>query len=145
MVDRRDAGVDRLAVARAPALLELRALARRERPGQQLVRYYGTFSNACRGSPGSAPSAPAPPAAAQGMHQDASDSAQLARERRRSWARLIRRVYEAHRLVCPRCSEPLKIISQIGDRPVIEKILRHSKLRDRPERPPAPDTLRILA
>jgi hypothetical protein len=44
--------------------------------------------------------------------------------------------YEADPLVCPRCSGPLKIISLIGDGPVIEKILRHLKLWDRPERPP---------
>ena len=41
-------------------------------------------------------------------------------------------------LVCPRCSGPLKIISLIGDGPVIEKILRHLKLWDRQERPPPP-------
>ena len=44
--------------------------------------------------------------------------------------------YEANPLVCPRCLGPLKIISLIGDGPVIEKILRHLKLWDRPERPP---------
>ena len=69
------------------------------------------------------------------MQQDPSDSpAELARERRRSWARLIKKVYEADPLVCPRCSGPLKIISLIGDGTVIEKILRHLKLWDRPER-----------
>jgi hypothetical protein len=39
-------------------------------------------------------------------------------------------------LFCPRCRGPLKIISLIGDGPVIEKILRHLKLWDRPGRPP---------
>ena len=43
---------------------------------------------------------------------------------------------EADPLVCPRCSGSLAIISLIGDGPVIEKILRHLKLWDRPERPP---------
>ena len=71
------------------------------------------------------------------MQQDGSDSgAEFARERRRSWARLIKKVFEADPLVCPRCSGPLKIISLIGNDPVIEKILRHLKLWDRPERPP---------
>jgi hypothetical protein len=32
----------------------------------------------------------------------------------------------------------MKIISLIGDAPVIEKILRHLKLWDRPERSPPP-------
>ena len=84
-----------------------------------------------------AASASTPPAAAQAKQQEGSDSgAELAHERRRSWARLIKKVYEADPLVCPHCSEPLKIISLIGDGPVIEKILRHLKLWDRPERPP---------
>ena len=60
------------------------------------------------------------------------------RQVRSSWARLIKKVYEADPLVCPRCSGPLKIISLIGAGPVIEKILRHLKLWDRPERPPPP-------
>jgi len=51
---------------------------------------------------------------------------------------MIKKVYEADPLVCPRCSGPLKIISLIGDGAVIEKILRHLKLWDRPERPPPP-------
>ena len=73
------------------------------------------------------------------MHQDDSDSAeQFARGRRRSWARLIKKVYEADPLGCPRCSGPLEIISLIGDTAVIEKILRHLKLWDPPERPPPP-------
>ena len=71
------------------------------------------------------------------MHQDDFDSGEeFARGRRRSWARLIKKVYEADPLVCPRCSGPLIIISLIGDAPVIEKILRHLKLWDRPVRPP---------
>jgi len=105
--------------------------------GQQLVRYYGAFSNARRVSPRPPASASAPPAGAQGMHPDGCDSGgEFARGRRRSWARLIKKVYEADPLVCPRCSGPLKIISLIGDGPVIEKILRHLMLWDRPERPP---------
>lgn len=44
--------------------------------------------------------------------------------------------YEADPLICPRGSGPLTIISLIGDRPGIEKILRHLKLWDGPERPP---------
>ena len=51
---------------------------------------------------------------------------------------MIKKVHQADPLVCPRCCEPLKIISLIGDAPVIEKILRHLKLWDRPERPPPP-------
>lgn len=62
----------------------------------------------------------------------------VAHARRRSWARLIREVYEASPLVCPRCSGPIRILSLIADAPVIEKILRHLKLWHRPERRPGP-------
>jgi hypothetical protein len=51
---------------------------------------------------------------------------------------LIRKVWSADPLVCPKCSGPLRIISFIEDTSVIEKILRHLKLWDRPERPPPP-------
>jgi len=107
--------------------------------GQQLIRYYGAFANARRVCAGAPASSSASPEGAQGMPQDNSDSGEgFARGRRRSWARLIKRVYEADPLVCPRCFGPLKIISLIGDAPVIEKILRHLKLWDRPERPRPP-------
>jgi len=113
--------------------------------GQQLVRYYGAWSNARRVPAGAAASVPAPAAEAPGLRRDDSNSAEeFARGRRRSWARLIKRVYEADPLVCPRCSGPLKIISLIGDAPVIEKILRHLKLWHRPERPPPPPAERSI-
>ena len=91
------------------------------------------------------PSASAPLPGVHGSHQDDSDSRQeFARSRRRSWARLIKKVYEADPLVCPRCSGPLKIISLIGNGPVIEKILRHLNLWNRPERPPPPPPERSI-
>ncbi len=69
---------------------------------------------------------------------EALSAEEFARARRRSWARLIKKVYEADPLICRRGSGPLKVISLIGDAPVIEKILRHLKLWDQPERPPPP-------
>ena len=105
--------------------------------GQQLVRHYGALANARRGSAGAAASASAVPTGVQPLHQADSESGEeFARGRSSSWARLIKKVYEADPLVCPRCSGPLTIVSLIGDGPVIEKILRHLKLWDRPERPP---------
>ena len=113
--------------------------------GQQLVRYYGAFSNARRVSARAPAPASAQPARPRPPPHDDSDSAEeFARDRKRSWARLIKKVYEADPLVCPRCSGPLKIISLIGDGRVIEKILRHLKLWDRPERPPPPPAERSI-
>ena len=111
--------------------------------GQQLIRYYGAFSNARRvraAAPGSAP----PPEAQAAAQDDADSGEEFARGRRRSWARLIKKVYEADPLVCPRCCGPLKIISLIGDGPVIEKILRHLKLWNRAERPPPRPAVRSI-
>jgi hypothetical protein len=48
------------------------------------------------------------------------------------------KVYEANPLLCRRCSRPLKIVSFIDAPSVIERILPHLKLWDRPQRlPPA--------
>jgi len=105
--------------------------------GQQLVRYYGAFSHVRRAQAGAGisdpPAVPLPPG-----NEDGDCADEFTRRFRSSWARLIKKVYEADPLVCPRCSGPLKIISLIGDGPVIERILRHLKLWDRQERPPPP-------
>jgi hypothetical protein len=111
--------------------------------GQQLIRYYGAFSNARRVRAAAPASAP-PPEAQATLQDDADSGEEFARGRRRSCARLIQKVYEADPLVCPRCCGPLKIISLIGDGPVIEKILRHLKLWNRAERPPPRPAVRSI-
>jgi hypothetical protein len=105
--------------------------------GQQWVRYCGAFSNVrragahlCGSAPGKEPDVP------EGQAQHSGSADDFARRLRRSWARLIKKVYEADPLICPRCGGPLKIISLIDSAPVIERILRHLKRWDRPERPP---------
>jgi hypothetical protein len=57
---------------------------------------------------------------------------------RRAWARLIRKVWAADPLACPKCGGRLRIISFIEDPAVIEKILRHLKLWNPLTRPPPP-------
>ncbi len=105
--------------------------------GQQLVRYSGAFSNVRRARVRAAAGAGGEPARMQAQNDDDSGCAdEFAGRRRSSWARLIKKVYEAAPLVCPRCCGKLEIVSLIGDHAVIEKILRHLKLWDRPERPP---------
>ena len=71
-------------------------------------------------------------------------SSESVRRARRSWARLIKKVYEADPLLCPRCARPMKIISLIDTHAVIEKILRHLKLWDQPERPRPPPLERTV-
>jgi hypothetical protein len=108
--------------------------------GQQLVRYYGPFSTVHRACVQAHTAAAHQPVDPLPKNQDWGSADEFARRLRSSWARLIQKVYEADPRVCPRCLGRLKIVSLIGDGPVIEKILRHLKLWDRPPRPqPAPD------
>jgi hypothetical protein len=48
-----------------------------------------------------------------------------ARQSRAAWARLIKKVYEADPLSCPRCHKPMKVIAVITDPAQVLKILRH--------------------
>ena len=60
---------------------------------------------------------------------------------RSAWARLIRKVYEADPLECPKCHGPMRIIALIDDPPVVRRILDHLRLwqREAMERsPPVP-------
>jgi len=53
------------------------------------------------------------------------------KERRKSWARLIRRVYEADPLLC-RCGQRMRVVGFITQAPVIRKILDHVGRRFEP-------------
>ena len=98
--------------------------------GHQLVRYYGQWSHVRRARARQSCSPPAPSTPSPDTEDD------CACRRRRSWARLVKKVYEADPLICPRCGRALKIIGLIDTPDVIKRILRHLKLWDRPERPP---------
>ena len=59
----------------------------------------------------------------------------------KTWAMLIKRVYEVDPLSCPRCATEMKVVAFI-DPPqgeVIERILRHCGLWRRPAPRPPPD------
>ena len=47
---------------------------------------------------------------------------------RSAWARLIRKVYEADPLECPKCHGPMRIIALIDAPPVVRRILEHLAL-----------------
>lgn len=42
-----------------------------------------------------------------------------------TWARLIRKVYEADPLECPKCKGPMRVIALIDDPAVVWRILEH--------------------
>ncbi len=97
---------------------------------EQMVRYYGYYSNKSRGMRRQA-----------GKEDDVPaliDSDLSIKEFRRNWARLIQKVYEIDPLICPKCQGEMKVISVIEDRAVIKKILQHLGLWEtRSHDPPA--------
>ena len=99
--------------------------------GEQMVRYYGYYSNKSRGLRKKAGTDDEVPALI--------DSNISRKAFRKNWARLIQKIYDVDPLVCPKCSEPMKIISIIEDDKIIAKILRHLGLWEtRSHDPPAP-------
>jgi hypothetical protein len=68
-----------------------------------------------------------------------------ARVLRRSWAQLIKRVYEVDPLVCPKCQGEMRIVAFIIDHDVVGAILRHlAKVEARSPRGP-PGTAALSA
>ena len=61
---------------------------------------------------------------AAGSHED-RDRSEFSREARSTWARLVRRIFEADPLTCGACGARMRIISFITDPRVIDRILRH--------------------
>jgi len=96
--------------------------------GEQMVRYYGYYSNVSRGK-------------RKKQNQDGwipciLESDESSKERRKNWARLIQKIYEVDPLTCPKCFGKMKVISVIEDEDVIKKILKHLGLWQVKPRPP---------
>ncbi|MCI0603703.1 transposase [bacterium] len=109
--------------------------------GSQLVHYYGAYSNAHRGRRAKLGDSSV---ARTHCNKEAQSETEWTKLRRKSWAALIRLVYEADPLLCPKCRNQMKIVSVIKDGPVIDKILAHLQYKFEPlplaaVRPP-PDT-----
>ena len=113
-------------------------------PGSHCQRFCGAYSNRgrilCAGEQADRPGAPG---------AEARDTADFSREARSTWARLIRKIFEADPLPCA-CGARMRIVSFITDPRVVDRILRHResgrcKTRDpfQPRPPPRarPDTL----
>ena len=79
---------------------------------EQLVHYVGWYSNRARGErakAGNARDAPNPCAAS------AEIVSEFAQRAKAAWARLIRTVYAADPLQCPKCKGPMRVIALIED------------------------------
>ncbi len=96
--------------------------------GEQLVRYYGFYSNVSRGRRKIQDQDDVIPSI---LESDGSSKAY-----RKNWARLIQKIYEVDPLTCRKCSGSMRILSFIEDEEVIKKILKHLGLWDIKTRPP---------
>jgi len=85
--------------------------------GEQMVRYYGYYSNVARGKRKKSDADDVIPCV---MEPELTD-----KEFRRNWARLIQKIYEVNPLVCPKCAGPMRVIAFIEQADVIRKILEH--------------------
>ncbi len=90
----------------------------------QLVRYYGWYSNKMRGQRDKL-AAEAAKIAGKAMEVIDISEYQPRRIPSAKWRELIKKVWEADPLLCPRCQREMRIISLIDDQAVIERILRH--------------------
>ena len=105
-------------------------------PKRHLVRYYGAYSNAARGKRKKA-AVPAEPSSPDETPEDVAIPDEPHRAAlRRSWAELIRRVYEVDPLVCPRCGAEMRVVGFITQPHVIKRILDHLRKRNPVARPP---------
>jgi len=94
---------------------------------EQMLRYLGFYSNVCRG---------------KRKKQGTAESEYVIEDEEynkscsRSWARLIKKIYEVDPLICPKCGGNMRIIAFIEDYKVIKKILDwlgiYEFKRDRP-------------
>ena len=96
--------------------------------GEQMVRYYGFYSNKSRGLRKKAGTDDQVPALI--------DSDISRKDFRKNWARLIQKIYNVDPLLCPKCLGSMKIISFIDDSEIIKKILKHLGVWDVKRKPP---------
>jgi hypothetical protein len=57
-------------------------------------------------------------------------------QRRRSWARLLRRILEVDPLLCPKCGIEMRIVAVLTDPEVVDRILAHLERRGQNARGP---------
>jgi len=104
----------------------------------RLLRAYGLYSSRARGTWARSPHLlrlapegwkrdhPRQPSLRIGPPEEPQPELSVsAKQSRAAWARLIKKVYEADPLTCPRCHNPMKVIAVITDPAQVLKILRH--------------------
>jgi hypothetical protein len=97
--------------------------------GQVMIRYFGLYANAHRGKVRKSEEA-------AGKLVIIEEEVQ--RVPRRSWAEMIRKVYEVNPLLCPECGGKMRIIAFITEFSVVDRIINHLKLTFVADKPPPP-------
>jgi len=87
---------------------------------EHLVRYVDWYSNRARAERAKAQKTqaapdPVPTRCASPIEPASEPASDLAAHAKSAWARLIRKVYEADPLECPKCKGPMRIIALIDD------------------------------
>jgi hypothetical protein len=100
---------------------------------EQMVRYTGYYSNVCRG---------------RRKRQGTCESDCVVEEDgyksvNKSWARLIKKIYEVDPLICPICKGQMRIIAFIEDYKVVKKILDYLGIYEFKRDRPPPKTLAV--
>jgi hypothetical protein len=85
--------------------------------GEQMVRYYGYYSNVSRGKRKKAQTDNQLPCI---LEPELSP-----KEFRKNWARLIQKIYEVDPLTCAKCQGSMRVIAFIEDEDIVKKILKH--------------------
>jgi len=85
------------------------------------------------------PIAPSEPVTLSGGVGDDGEDGDFRQECRKTWARMIKKVYEMDPWICPRCGFPMRVLSCIEDPPVVRRIPEPpgfvGRLQVRPTRP----------
>jgi hypothetical protein len=104
--------------------------------GEQMVRYYGFYSNVSRGKRKKQDQDELITSILEPVEDPDFSGDGSSKEHRKNWARLIQKIYETDPLCCPKCSGKMKVISVIEDSEIVKKILKHLGLWDQKVRPP---------
>ena len=88
--------------------------------GEQMIRYYGFYSNKSRGL--------RKKAGTDDQVTALIDSDISPQAFRKNWARLIQKIYNVDPLLCPKCLGSMRIIAFIEDQQIVKKILQHLDL-----------------
>jgi hypothetical protein len=104
--------------------------------GEQMVKYYGHYSNVSRGKRKKQNQDELIPSILEPVEDPDFSGDGSSKEYRRNWSRLIQKIYQTDPLCCPRCQGRMRILAFIEKPEIIKKILQHLGLWERKARPP---------